>query len=30
MVTNGHGTTRRNAEQSAAEEMLVVLKSGEL
>ena len=29
-VTNGHGTTRRNAEQSAAEDMLVQLKSGEL
>jgi len=28
-VTNGHGTTRRNAEQSAAEDMLVQLKSGE-
>jgi len=29
-VTNGYGTTRRNAEQSAAEDILVKLKSGEL
>ncbi len=28
-VTNGHGMTRRNAEQSAAEDMLVQLESGE-
>lgn len=27
-VTNGRGTTRRNAEQSAAEDMLVKIKSG--
>lgn len=30
MVTNGKGTTRRNAEQSAAEDMLAKLKSGEI